>query len=209
MTINTEHKFQVKKIADLKPYDSNSRYHSAEQIEQIAQSIKKFGFTNPVLVDEKNGVIAGHGRLEAAIRLEMSEVPCMVINGLDQHSKAALVIADNRIAENASWNFDALKSELGFLNDVGFDLSLTGFDNDYISNIFETDIFGDGNDEVIDKDPNAPKKTDYGFCEFAVVMPVNDKAGLMKSINKIKSDNNLNANYEALLYLVELYDKDT
>mgnify|MGYP003629946165 CR=1 FL=1 len=197
--------FVVKSISELKPYESNSRLHSNDQITQIMKSISTFGFTNPVLIDELGGVIAGHGRLEAATRLELSEVPCVVITGLDQHKKAALVIADNRIAENASWNFDALKSELGFLNDVEFDLSLTGFDDDYLANIFETDIFGDGENDL-EKDPSAPKKTDYGFCEFAVVMPVDDKAGLMKAINKIKADNNLNANYEALLYLAKNYD---
>ena len=129
------HEFKVKKLADLTGYESNSRTHSNEQIGQIEKSITTFGFTNPVLIDEKNGIIAGHGRVLAAANLGMKDVPCMVIDGLDQHSKAALVITDNKLALNAGWNYDALKSEIGFLQDVDFDLDLLGFDEDELGDI--------------------------------------------------------------------------
>jgi|TARA_R110000796_G_scaffold148262_6_gene265126 ParB family chromosome partitioning protein len=141
---NNHYDFVVKKISELKPYESNSRLHAQEQITQIMKSITTFGFTNPVLIDELGGVIAGHGRLEAATRLELSEVPCIVVTGLDQHKKAALVIADNKIAENATWNYDALKSELGFLSDFDFDLTLTGFNDDELDNLLE-ELSGDLN----------------------------------------------------------------
>ena len=129
--------FKIKNLADLKEYESNSRTHSQEQVEQIQRSIKSFGFTNPILIDENNGIIAGHGRALAAANLKLEQVPCMVITGLSQHQKAALVIADNKIAENAGWNYDALKSELGFLSDYDFDLSLTGFNDDELKDLLK------------------------------------------------------------------------
>ena len=104
--MKTTYNFKIKNISQLNPYESNSRTHSKEQIEQIANSIRNFGFTNAVLIDENNGVIAGHGRIEAAATLNITDIPCMIIEGLDQHQKAALVIADNKIAENAGWNYD-------------------------------------------------------------------------------------------------------
>lgn len=122
-----EHKPVQRKLADLNGYDSNSRTHSKEQIDQVANSIRKFGFTNPILIDENNTIIAGHARAQAAGIVGLTDIPCVLLNGLDQHEKAALVIADNKLALNAGWDFDALKSELEFLQDSGFDLSLTGF----------------------------------------------------------------------------------
>lgn len=141
-----QYEFKIKKLSDLSGYDSNSRTHSEEQIQQIAKSIKTFGFTNPILIDENNGIIAGHGRALAASILNIDNVPCMVIDGLTQHDKAALVIADNKLAENAGWNYDALKSELGFLNDVDFDLSLTGFSDGELLDLLkiEIDPYADG-----------------------------------------------------------------
>ena len=135
-----QYEFKIKKLSDLSGYDSNSRTHSEEQIQQIAKSIKTFGFTNPILIDENNGIIAGHGRALAAATLNIDNVPCMVIDGLTQHDKAALVIADNKLAENAGWNYDALKSELGFLNDFDFDLSLTGFSDDELSDLLDLNV---------------------------------------------------------------------
>ena len=131
------HEFKIKNLADLKEYESNSRTHSQEQVEQIQKSIKSFGFTNPILIDENNGIIAGHGRALAAANLKLEQVPCMVITGLTEQSKAALVIADNKLAENAGWNYDALKSELGFLSDYDFDLSLTGFNDDELKDLLK------------------------------------------------------------------------
>lgn len=115
------------KRSDFVPYARNARTHSEEQINQIAASIKEFGFTTPILVDEDNGVIAGHGRLSAAIKLGLETVPAIRLVGLSEAKKRALVIADNKLAMNAGWDLDLLKTELMDLAAAGFDLSLTGF----------------------------------------------------------------------------------
>lgn len=112
---------------DLRPYGKNARTHSEAQVQQIAASIQAFGWTNPILVDEVGGVIAGHGRLAAASRLGLVEVPTICLPGLTATQRRALVIADNRLAENAGWDESLLAAELGALRLEDFDLALTGF----------------------------------------------------------------------------------
>jgi hypothetical protein len=117
-------------ISELLARRSNPRTHSKKQIEQIAASIQKYGFTNPVLVDENNGIVAGHGRVEAAKLLQMTEVPTICLSGLSDAEIRAYVIADNKIAENAGWDRDLLALEFKYLADlnIDFDLTLTGFE---------------------------------------------------------------------------------
>ena len=112
------------------PYARNSRTHSDEQVAQIAASIREFGFTNPVLIDGQDGIIAGHGRVLGARKLGMSDVPCIRLAHLSEAQKRAYVIADNKLALNAGWDEDVLRSELEALaaDDVG--LEITGFDQD-------------------------------------------------------------------------------
>ena len=117
------------------PYVNNTRTHSEEQVSQIASSIKEFGFTNPILLDADNGIIAGHGRLLAAHKLNLVEVPCIRLNHLDEHQKRAYIIADNKLALNAGWDNELLRLELGSLKDSGFDLALTGFDEDELATL--------------------------------------------------------------------------
>ena len=112
------------------PYARNSRTHSPEQVAQIAASIKEFGFTNPILIDEENGIIAGHGRLLAAQKLGIEEVPVIVMAGLTDAQKKAYVIADNKLALNAGWDDEMLRIEFQELQEMGFDLELTGFSLD-------------------------------------------------------------------------------
>jgi hypothetical protein len=126
---------QYRPLADLIPYVRNARTHSDEQVAQLAGSIKEFGWTNPVLVDEAGGVIAGHGRIKAAQRLKMDEVPTITIAGLSEAQKRALVIADNKLALNAGWDTDLLKIELGDLSEQGFDIGITGFSVDEIEEL--------------------------------------------------------------------------
>jgi DNA modification methylase len=114
-------------ISRLTPYARNARTHSDEQIAQIAASIKEWGWTNPILVDEGGGIIAGHGRLVAAQRMGVEAVPVMVARGWTRSQKMAYILADNQLALNAGWNDELLKFELSDLSDLGFDLSLTGF----------------------------------------------------------------------------------
>ena len=111
----------------LVPYARNSRTHSPEQVAQIAASIREFGFTNPVLIDDAGGIIAGHGRVLGARAVGLLAVPCLRLAGLSEAQKRAYVIADNKLALNAGWDEDLLREEMEFLNSQNFDLSLTGF----------------------------------------------------------------------------------
>ena len=130
-TIKTE----VRAIGALIPFARNSRTHSDEQVAQIAASIREFGWTNPILIDGANGIIAGHGRLAAARKLGLADVPVIVIDHLTDAQKRALVIADNKLALNAGWDFDLLASEIEGLGEDGFDLSLLGFNEDELANL--------------------------------------------------------------------------
>jgi site-specific DNA-methyltransferase (adenine-specific) len=119
-------------VEDLIPYANNSRTHDDTQVAQIAASIKEFGFTNPVLIDADGGIIAGHGRLLAARKLKLAEVPCIMLDHLTETQRRAYVIADNKLALNAGWDAELLKLEFADLKDAGFDLELTGFSLDEI-----------------------------------------------------------------------------
>ena len=121
-------KIERRPIGSLIPYARNARTHSDAQIQQIAASMREWGWTNPVLVDEAGGIIAGHGRVLAAQRLQISEVPVIVASGWTDAQKRAYVIADNKLALNAGWDNDLLALEFGELQELGFDLDLTGFD---------------------------------------------------------------------------------
>jgi DNA modification methylase len=122
-------------IDALIPYARNSRTHSDAQVAQIAASIKEFGFTNPVLIDAGGGIIAGHGRVLAARKLGLSDVPCIRLDHLTDAQKRAYVIADNRLALNSGWDTEMLKVEFTDLQELGFDLELTGFDLDEINEL--------------------------------------------------------------------------
>jgi len=116
-----------RKLAALVPYARNARTHSEAQVAQIAASMREFGWTNPVLIDERGGIIAGHGRVMAAQSIGLPEVPCIVIDGLTEAQRRALVIADNKLALNAEWDFGLLAAELAELDTGAFDMALTGF----------------------------------------------------------------------------------
>ena len=118
-----------KKVVDLIPYVNNARTHDDTQITQIAASIKEFGFNSPVLVDGENGIIAGHGRVMAAKKLGLDEVPTIELKHLTKTQKKAYILADNRLALNSGWDNDLLALELGELSDDGFNLDLLGFDD--------------------------------------------------------------------------------
>lgn len=135
-----------KKVDELIPYINNSRTHSEEQVNQICSSINEFGFTNPILIDEKNNIIAGHGRLLASKKLKMEEVPCIILSGLTEAQKKAYIIADNKMALNAGWDFNLLSLELENLKELDFDLELTGFDTGEIDSLLGT------NEDIQDND---------------------------------------------------------
>jgi len=135
----THPSYKKEKIELIRKYEHNSRTHSDVQIEQVVRSIQEFGFTNPILIDENNVIIAGHCRHDAAVKLGLEEIPCVVLSHLTHEQKIAYVIADNKLALNAGWDFDVLRKEFEALKDSDFDLSLTGFDLDELCDIFPND----------------------------------------------------------------------
>jgi ParB-like chromosome segregation protein Spo0J len=159
-------KIEQIKTADLIPYVRNSRTHSEAQVAQIAGSIKEFGFTNPVLIDGENGIIAGHGRVMAAQKLGLADVPCLRLGYLTEAQKRAYVIADNKLALNSGWDQDMLINELKGLREEDFDLSLTGFDQREID-IYLTDAdFAPGTEDDQGKlDELDPKMVTCPHCK--------------------------------------------
>lgn len=153
---------QYKPIQDLIPYARNSRTHNDAQVAQIAASIKEFGWTNPVLLDGENGIIAGHGRVLAAQKLGQKEVPTIELSHMTENQKRAYIIADNKLALNAGWDNDMLFTEFTDLKDAGYDLGLTGFSDDEIRALTPEVI----NEGLVDEDqtpePPAEPKTKPG-----------------------------------------------
>ena len=145
--------------AKLAPYARNARTHSEAQVAQIAASIVEFGFTNPILAGNDGVIVAGHGRLAAAQKLGLAVVPVVVLDHLTPTQRRALVIADNRIAENAAWDDDLLRVELEGLQDEGFDLDLTGFDADALVELLagdEPDNEGQTDEDAVPDVGDAP-----------------------------------------------------
>lgn len=151
-----------KKVQDLIPYINNSRTHSEEQVNQIVASINEFGFTNPLLIDEKDNIIAGHGRLLASKKLKMEEVPCIVLSGLTEAQKKAYIIADNKMALNAGWDDELLKIELENLKELDFDLELTGFNVDELDDIFQAEEEQEIVEDDFDIEPPEEPKAKLG-----------------------------------------------
>ncbi len=150
-------------LARLRPYERNARTHSPEQVAQIAASIQEFGFTNPILVGEDDGIIAGHGRLAAAMDLGLTEVPVIVLGHLTAEQRRAYVLADNQLALNAGWDMELLQQEIVGLNLADFDLSLLGFDEGRIAGLLDP--------EGIDREESGPKDhkgaEEYGEEDFS------------------------------------------
>ena len=142
-------KIVFKKTGDLIPYARNSRTHSEEQVRQIVGSIQEFGFTNPVLIDSQSGIIAGHSRIMAAQKLGMEEVPTICLDYLTDAQKKAYIIADNKLALNAGWNEELLKQEIESLREEDYDVSLLGFDEMEIDEMFEAEELLNDAEEVL------------------------------------------------------------
>jgi site-specific DNA-methyltransferase (adenine-specific) len=145
-------------ISALVPYARNSRTHSDEQLAQIAASMREFGFTNPVLIDEQGGIVAGHGRVMAAQRLGMAHVPCLRLAGLTQAQRRAYVIADNQIALNAGWDDAMLRLELADLQAADFNLDLLGFDANRLDELLADELGETEGLTDADEVPEVPEK---------------------------------------------------
>ena len=156
-------KVVYRQVADLIPYARNARTHSDEQVTRIASSIKEFGFTNPILIDGDNGIIAGHGRLMAAKKLGMREVPTIELSGMTDAQKRAYIIADNRLALDAGWDEDILKLEFAELEKEGFELSKTGFSDEEINEMMaDLDREVAGVEDIDTPEPPKNPKTKRG-----------------------------------------------
>ena len=175
-------KITQKKVTELIPYVNNSRTHSDEQVAQIAASIKEFGWTNPILIDGDNGIIAGHGRLMAARKLGMTEVPTIELSDLSESQKKAYVIADNNLALNADWDEALLKIELENLKDLSFDLDILAFDDEFLTNLL---------DEEEDEENMYTQKVDIPTYEPSEIKPnvkdLYDDSKAFDLIEKIKA----------------------
>lgn len=202
-----------KNIDDLIPYVNNTRTHSEEQVNQIASSIKEFSFTNPVLIDEQGGLIAGHGRVMGAKKLGLKEVPTITLNNLTEAQKKAYIIADNKIALNAGWDEELLKIELQALQEMDFDLSLTGFSDeelkDFNLDIEDQIIINEENPysqkvEIPIYEPDGEKPTFQEMYEDEKVLKLIDKIENSSVDNEIKQFLKLSAyrhlkfNYEKI-----------
>lgn len=131
--------FQLVDIHKLIPYVNNARTHSKEQILKLRSSLREFGFVNPVIIDRDYNVLAGHGRIQAAKEEGIAEVPCVFVEHLTEAQKKAFILADNRLALDAGWDEEMLAVEMEELQNLGFDLELTGFDEKELANLFATD----------------------------------------------------------------------
>jgi ParB family transcriptional regulator, chromosome partitioning protein len=153
------------KVTDLIPYVNNSRTHSEAQVSQVAASIKEFGFTNPILIDSENVIIAGHGRLLAAQKLGLAEVPCIALDHLSESQRKAYVIADNKLALNAGWDTTSLTAELERLKELDFDLEILSFSTEELETLLKEPFFEPGTEEDQGKlDELDPKWIDCPNC---------------------------------------------
>ena len=182
-----------KKVNELIPYINNSRTHSEEQVNQIVASINEFGFTNPLLIDEKDNIIAGHGRLLASKKLKMEEVPCIVLSGLTEAQKKAYIIADNKMALNAGWDDELLKIELENLKELDFDLELTGFDVDELDDILgteeEKEVVEDDFEIEVPEEPKAKLGDIYQLgSHFLMCGDSTKEEDVAKLMNGVKAD---------------------
>ena len=155
MAKETKRSIEMLDVSALTPYENNARTHSDEQIEKICASIGEFGFVNPVIIDNENMIVAGHGRVMAAKRLGIEKVPCIRVTNLTETQVRAYILADNRLAEDAGWDDEILQRELQELKDNGFEISLTGFSIDDIPS--EEIDFSDIDDKIEIAENNATK----------------------------------------------------
>lgn len=159
-------RYENVRIDELIPYDMNARTHSYEQIEKIRESINEFGFINPILIDADKNVIAGHGRIEAAKKEGYTELPCLFVEDLTEAQKKAYILADNRLALDAGWDYDKLRIELADLEDLNFNLDVIGFDKEEIEaiqNFTEMEDITEDDFQVpeIEKQPRSKKGQIY------------------------------------------------
>ena len=182
-------------LSALAPYPNNARTHSDEQVDMIAKSLQEFGFVNPVLIDEKNMIVAGHGRVMAAKKLGMEKVPYVRVEGLTESQIRAYILADNKLAELAGWDFKLLGLELGELTDI--DMTQFGFEE------FADDNFG--------TDFSLPDGDKSEFCQMTFTLHNDQKEEIERAIAEVgecrETFGNTNKNGNALYELIRQWDE--
>lgn len=179
-------KIVYRPLKDLTPYARNARTHNDVQVNQVVVSIKEFGWTNPILIDENAEIIAGHGRVLAAEQLAFDVVPCITLSGLSEAQKRAYRLADNKLPLSAGWDEVLLKTELRELADGEFDLTLTGFGDDELSA-----LLGEGQEIDFDKDEDSGG-IDINYLAFArkkIPMTESEMSGLLNALNDYVEEN--------------------
>lgn len=159
-------KIQEVAISDLVPYERNAKLHPDSQIELICKSIQEVGFISPCLIDEAGNIIAGHGRVEAAKQLGMDTVPCVYVEGLSEAQRRAYILADNRLTELGEWDMDLVWDELHDLNDMDFNIDMTGFEFDL--NEDDGAVFKDQDDIDLDEEADI-KECECPACGFRFI----------------------------------------
>ena len=198
-----ERQLEWRDIDKIIPYARNSRTHSDEQVAQIAASIKEFGWTNPLLIDDENGIIAGHGRLAAARKLGHTKVPVIQLSGLTETQKRAYVIADNKLALNAGWDEEMLKLELQELQVADFELELLGFTDSEMKEL------GLGVDEVDLPDLNNGDREPFQQMTFTLhdeqVEQIERAIKKAKTLGPFDESLNQNSNGNGLARVCEIF----
>jgi len=195
-----KHKRQVEyvELNQLTPYARNSRTHSAKQVKQLAGSIKEFGFTNPVLIDANNMIVAGHGRVLAAEHLQLKKVPCIRLHDLTETQIRAYVLADNKLAENAAWDEEMLLIEIDELQAVDFDIDIIGFDVPELStarpdaDVLESPERARNPQELLDSYENSTIR------QITLIYDIEEYTEMMSALDQIKERNGLSNNTEAV-----------
>jgi hypothetical protein len=194
-------------VDSLIPYALNARTHSDAQVAQIAASIKEFGFTNPVLTDIDNGIIAGHGRVMAARKLGMATVPCIELAHLTETQKKAYILADNKIALNSGWDVELIKLGFDFLELEGFDLELTGFSAEDMARISDdTDelnlkYMSQGGVEDVgqrDNEKGSDDNPDEKLFPFSVVLTYEQRDIVFSAIKRARDQHGVESSGEAI-----------
>ncbi len=202
-------------VNTLAEYEGNTKTHSPEQIEAIANSIVEFGFNNPILIDEVGEIIAGHGRVLGAKLAGMDQVPCIVLEDLSEVQKKAYRIADNKIHELGGWDLEKLSLELNAINDEGFDLDFTGFDPDELNRLL-AESGEDANDSseglLFDEEDGNESKSDSGDeldqrQRFAFLVSTQESGNVLNALKKAMGDNYLNSYDDAFIEIVRIYNK--
>lgn len=204
--MKTTSEMQLVPIEKLVPYVNNARTHSPEQITKLRSSLREFGFINPVIIDRDFGVIAGHGRILAAKEEGIPEVPCVFADHLTEAQKKAYIIADNRMALDAGWDEELLRVEIEALQAEAFDLSLTGFDEKELSDLFKDDDDVQEDDFDVDAELEKPTVTKSGdvwtlgrhrlVCGDSTKMETFDTLMQGRKANLVVTDPPYNVNYE-------------